>query len=73
MPSLEVTRGTESQQRHIVSEAAGRAAKYSKVHLDETVPAGTQRRKDNEVPSIPRDDIFRRRYDVTSTSFACWG
>ena len=27
MPSLDVTRGTESQQRQIVSESAGRAGK----------------------------------------------
>ena len=57
MPSLEVIRGTESQQRQIVSEAAGRTAKLQQGSFDETVPIGTQHRNDNLLASMLRDDI----------------
>ena len=58
MPSLEVIRGTESQQRQIVSEAARRTAKLQQGSFDETVPVGIQCRKDNLLASMLRDDII---------------
>ena len=75
MPSLEVIRGTESQQRQIVSEAAGRTAKLQQgsfakkkgFQLAHNVERKTYWRRCYVMTS------FRRRYDVSSTSFACWG
>ena len=58
MPSLEVIRGTESQQRQIVSEAAGRTTKLQLGSFDEPVPVGTQRRWDNLLASMLRHDII---------------